>query len=303
MDAYKIAVFTPTYNRARLLPQLFESLQEQTRFDFYWLVVDDGSTDDTRDVVESFQKTAKFEIKYVYKENGGKHTAINMMLDMINAELVLIVDSDDFISEDTIETILQDYSNLNTDGPDTEDICQMIYLRATFNGAVIGDSFPVDCGLVDPIECMVNGGVKGDKCDVLVTKAFRNCRFPVYPAENFMGETVLWYLAYQKDRKIFVRNKVLYYCEYREDGLTMSGRPMRIRQPFGGMAHANSYLFDGVRPKLRLKYSVLYICYGLFAGKTSREIYKGMNDKRFFAVGYPPGIMLYHYWRRRFGEA
>ena len=99
-----ITVFTPTYNRAYILPKLYESLKKQTCMNFEWLIIDDGSTDDTSEVVKTF-KTDKFPILYYYKKNGGKHTAMNYSHPYINGDLLFIVDSDDVLTNDAIETI------------------------------------------------------------------------------------------------------------------------------------------------------------------------------------------------------
>ena len=104
-----ITVLTPSYNRANLLPLLFDSLCQQTSFDFEWLIIDDGSRDNTADVVRTFI-TDKFPIHYYYKENGGKHTAMNFSHPYIKGNLLFIVDSDDVLTPDAIETIQKDWS-------------------------------------------------------------------------------------------------------------------------------------------------------------------------------------------------
>jgi glycosyltransferase involved in cell wall biosynthesis len=133
-----LTVFTPTYNRASLLPELFASLQAQGDRRFRWLVVDDGSTDGTKALVESFQAAARFQIDYIYKENGGKHTALNAMLDVVETELVMIVDSDDYLLSDGVETVLRDYGNI----ADKSGASAIVYPRAYPGGKIIGDAFP-----------------------------------------------------------------------------------------------------------------------------------------------------------------
>ena len=100
----KITVLTPTYNRAHTLPRLYKSLCRQTDFTFAWLIVDDGSNDETKTTIDRFEKK-KFSIKYVYKNNGGKHTAINEGMKYVNTEYTFIVDSDDYLKENAIERV------------------------------------------------------------------------------------------------------------------------------------------------------------------------------------------------------
>ena len=103
-----VAILTPTYNRAHTLDKLYESLLIQTSFDFKWYLVDDGSSDTTEEKVKEFVND-KFEMLYIKKENGGKHTALNVGVSQIEEELTFIVDSDDYITSDAVETIVSDW--------------------------------------------------------------------------------------------------------------------------------------------------------------------------------------------------
>lgn len=106
-----VTVLTPTFNRGSL-NNLYQSLQKQTIKDFEWLLVDDGSTDDTKNIAEEMREKAEFPMRYIYKENGGKHTALNVGVKQITSELTFIVDSDDTLVPDAIETILQYHKNI-----------------------------------------------------------------------------------------------------------------------------------------------------------------------------------------------
>ena len=108
-DNVSITVFTPTYNRGYTLKKLYNSLKKQSDNDFEWLIIDDGSTDDTKSLVKDFIKENKVNIRYMYKKNEGKYKAINTAIDLAKGELFFIVDSDDWITEDSIETIKKYY--------------------------------------------------------------------------------------------------------------------------------------------------------------------------------------------------
>jgi len=106
--AAKLTIFTPAYNRADLLPRAFEALCVQENKDFIWLIIDDGSTDNTAQVVEAFQQqNAGFEIRYFHKENGGLHTAYNAAIALADTELSMCIDSDDWIAEGAVDRILK----------------------------------------------------------------------------------------------------------------------------------------------------------------------------------------------------
>lgn len=124
-----VSILTPSFNRASLLKKLYDSLRNQSDFSFEWLIVDDGSNDNTRDVCNSFTKD-KFDIKYIYKENGGKHTAINEGVKYCKGILTFIVDSDDWLTLNAIEEIKKyyfKYNNLN-------DIAGFSFLRQYHDG-------------------------------------------------------------------------------------------------------------------------------------------------------------------------
>lgn len=290
-----ITVFTPSYNRAYTLPRLFESLKRQTIRQFNWLVIDDGSSDNTKELVEKFSNEADFAITYVKKENGGKHTAINSMLDMIDTELVVIVDSDDFLAENAVEIILNDYMDIKC----KSELCSINYLRAYFDGSVIGDPFPDDHIIAKANQYMINGGIAGDKCEVFLAHALKNYRFPVFSGERFVGETAVWIPMYRNYKTLF-RNEAIYYCQYIDDGLSMAGKSMRIKNPLGGMENSLVYIANDIKLSLRIKHTLLYICYGKFAKKSLAQIMDRFPDKLSAAIMYLPGYLLYLDWKKKY---
>ena len=141
-----IAILTPSYNRAYILGKLYESLLAQTCFDFKWYIVDDGSVDNTKEVSAGFSSD-KFEIKYIYKDNGGKHTAVNTGLEHIEEKLTFIVDSDDRLMPDAIETIVRDWQNYKH----REEIAALSYYKCYSDNAIVGDCYGSDVPLWIPI--------------------------------------------------------------------------------------------------------------------------------------------------------
>lgn len=108
----RVTVFTPTYNREKTLERVFESLSKQTYKDFCWIIVDDGSTDNTKRLVEDFKKTSDFRIEYYYQENSGKHSAINRALKETTSELFLIADSDDSFKENSLQVFINTWESI-----------------------------------------------------------------------------------------------------------------------------------------------------------------------------------------------
>ena len=137
----KLTIFTPTYNRSHTLSRTYESLLAQDCKDFIWLIVDDGSTDDTKSLVEKWMSVDNgFEIQYIYKKNGGMHTAHNTAYENIKTELNVCIDSDDCMAENAVDLILKKWDKVCDKG-----YAGLIGLDATFDGNIIGKGFKRGC--------------------------------------------------------------------------------------------------------------------------------------------------------------
>lgn len=178
----KFTVFTPTFNRKELLEKLYESLQKQTFKDFEWLIVDDGSTDGTKEKVEEFLSEKKLEIKYYFKENGGKQRAYNFATEKANGELFICLDSDDEYVENGLEIILKYWKKYDKN----TDIAGMGYLSTYPNGEIIGSSFPEKEMISTQFEIYNKYGVKGDKGLMFRTEIIKKYKFPVFEDEKFI---------------------------------------------------------------------------------------------------------------------
>lgn len=223
-----LTVFTPAYNRAKTLPRTYESLCKQDCKDFVWLIVDDGSTDNTACLVKSWQeKKNGFEIKYIYKENGGMHTAHNTAYENIDTELNVCIDSDDRMALGAVRKIKDAWGQVRDKG-----YAGMIALDADFFGKIIGKGFPEDM-----IETTLGGyyaaGGCGDKKLVYRTDVIK--KYPSYPV--FSGEKYVA-LAYKyrmidQDYKLAVLNEILCNVEYQEDGSSATMWKQYVNNPKG----------------------------------------------------------------------
>lgn len=290
----QLTIVTPAYNRADKLPALYESLCQQTSDDFNWLVVDDGSQDGTKQVIEKMEQEGRLLISYLYKPNGGKHTALNLAIKTVKTELFFIVDSDDVLTPDAVETILRDWDRVRE-----QDLCGIGYLRGYDSRAVIGDRYTAD-GLVDTfINERYNRGINGDKAEVWVTKCLQEAGgFPEYPGERFISESVLW-IKMARKRKMLFRNKIIYITEYLAGGLSDSGRALRFRCPHLMAYGSLETMSKEFSWKIRLKETLLYIVYCKFGHWTLKRIWD-CPYKILVLVGYLPGLLLYHYWKKKY---
>lgn len=209
-----ITVFTTTYNRANNLKELYKSLQEQTHKDFEWVIIDDGSNDNTKEVIESFRKNNDMNIIYEYKENGGKMSAHNYGLNYINGDIFVNIDSDDCATKDLLKLVAESYQKIEGN----EEIAGISFLDIDKKTKkVIGDEFPID-GMVDTYYNIWNKyKITGDKIITFWTKIIKQYPFPLHKSEKFVPEACLFNRICKK-YKIMCYNKVAIEVEYLENG-------------------------------------------------------------------------------------
>lgn len=211
----KLTVFTPTYNRGYCLGDLYQSLCRQTSHDFLWLVIDDGSTDETAALVREWMKENKIEIEYHYKENGGMHTGYNTAYDLINTELNMCMDSDDYCPDDAVALIIDHWQKYG--GGKYAGIFALDGLQ---NGELIGDRFPKHLTETTVGEFYWIYRLKGDKKLIYRTDVVKQYdRYPEFEGEKFVPVFCLPFMIDQ-DYKLLTLNEVVCMVEYREDGST-----------------------------------------------------------------------------------
>ena len=233
----KLTIFTPTYNRAHMLPQLFESLVNQSNRDFVWLIVDDGSTDNTRQLVEKFRETTPFKIVYVFQENAGKHAAHNTGVENCTTELFFCVDSDDFLTIDAVQKIYSIHEEF-----ESWNILGYYFRKADTSGKVSGGAFPIHNRLIGFREIYFDLGFTGELAIVFKTDLIKNYCFPVYENEKFVTEKVLYNQLGSIAPMVYV-DDVIYIFEYQETGYTKNAAKLYVKNPKGC---AMGYLSDAI---------------------------------------------------------
>lgn len=289
-----VTIVTPTYNRGKLLPHLYKSLCQQTVKDFQWLIIDDGSQDNTRAIVKSMSH-ALFPLEYYYKENGGKHTALNYSHPYIKGDLVFIVDSDDTLASDAVETILEDWQIYKN----KKEIAVISYLKGSPDGSSIAHPTAPDYYISTHIDYRINHNIGGDMAEVIRADAFKKYPLPVFQGERFMPEGWLWNLLSFHYKTVY-RRKVIYYCEYLEGGLTKSGRKLRMHNPLGLMTHCKTFFNSKTSAKAQMKEMLLYGVYGFCAHKNIGDILSGSGRPWKLLPVIPFSLTLYLFWKRKY---
>ncbi|MGH2108728.1 glycosyltransferase family 2 protein [Aerococcus urinaeequi] len=295
-----ITIITPAYNRATMLPKLYASLQDQTDTNFQWLVVDDGSTDDTKEVMKNIQEHSQddFEITFVSKQNGGKHTALNYGHQYISGDYTLVVDSDDKLYPEAIEVIIEEI--ITTQNKDK--IGWFAFLMGDENRNLLDTPYEHNHERITYVDYL-NRGRKGECADVYLTKAFTAHPYPEVENEKFVSESYLnIQAALFGGYEMITINQLIKEAEYQEGGLTSLGRMLQLSSPIG-----NALLWRPVVNKpfslpMRFKGNLLFTVYSLFGRKKLKQIIKKSANKTLTIISLPFSYILYFYWKRKFKQ-
>ena len=251
----KITIFTPTYNRGYILGQAYESLLAQTSKNFIWLIVDDGSTDNTNELVKNWQKDNKINIEYIKQENQGKHIAHNTAVKNCNTEFFLILDSDDFLSKNAIEVLEKEIEKIEK----KDGISGIIGNRwMPKSNKVIGTEMPQNVDFASGLELYQKYGLKGDTLRLYKTKILKEFLFPKIEGEKFIYENVVFDIIDSKYKMLINRDK-LYYCDYLEDGYTANTEKVKENNPKGYAYALNLKAKYSITLGEKIKETILYI--------------------------------------------
>lgn len=251
----KISVITPSYNRAKLLGRCYQSLCNQNLKEFEWIIIDDGSTDSTQELVCAYAQEGKIAINYLYKENGGKHTAHNLGVENAKGELVICVDSDDQLPNDALEMVWE-FWRKNKD-PNSIGI---IAKRKTINGDFLCSDFPKDVKSLTMYNLVNAYNFSGDTALFFKTDIIKKCMFPVFAKERFLSESALYY-ELDKYGEMLLLDEGVYIGEYQTDGLTSKYHNLLRNNPIGS---AYTYLLSYSKAQnvnVKIKYAILTMCY------------------------------------------
>lgn len=294
MSSPFLTILTPVYNRGELVKRCFDSLVAQTDRDFQWIAVDDGSTDDTWQTLQTLKEQAPFPVTILRRENGGKHRALNTAHPHIQGQYVLILDSDDTLTPEAVAAVRaawQKYESLSQVGIVT-------FLKG--RSPEQPDCYAKDQGVPVDIQRYRRTRVySSDCCEVIRAELFLAHPFPGFPGENFLSEGALWNEVAKTHKCIYV-NQVIYLCSYLEGGLTRSGKPLRLRNPLGGMHTANLNMSRRNYFSRRVKNGLLYTCYGCAAGLSLGQMLRRCDAPALALLCYPFGWLLWKRWRRKY---
>lgn len=261
-SAYDLCIFTPTYNRAYCLEALFNSLCRQRSSRFSWLIVDDGSTDDTEELVKSLTERSPFPISYYRQDNGGKQRAFNTGVSHCQSELFMCVDSDDVLVDDAVNEILSHWEKVRHN----PKIAGIIGMCGKDSNTPLQTVFPDDLEETTMWDLYYKRHHRGDTALAHRTNVLKKYPFEVEPGEKFIAETFVFHQIDQS-YDLSVMNKVLIIREYLDDGYTANVRKITRENPIGYLKLKRMYI--GYADTLSLRYyeTILYLVGCHFAKK------------------------------------
>ena len=282
-----LTIFTPTYNRAAYLSRLYDSLLCQNNKDFEWLIVDDGSTDNTLEVVQRFVEQDTIPIRYFCKANGGKHTAYNEGLQHARGEWFLCVDADDFLHEPALERISEAVNTIT-------DIRGIAAYKQDTNGNRLGDPFPSGVDHCKISDLSLKYGCCGEFTYIFPTAIAKKYPFPIFDGEKFVGENVV-YDRIEQECDAFLLPEVITVCEYLEDGYSQNFGKLLGQNPSGFCVYFMQRI--DLMPSLISK----MICagkYWCFRWISKNKTLQYAGKYRFICgLGWPLGLVFRGYYK------
>lgn len=281
-----LTIFTPTYNRKKQLKKCYSSLLKQSNRDFEWLIIDDGSSDDTEEIVESWKEEQKLNIKYYKKSNGGKASCINKSLELVNTPLWLCLDSDDYLTTNAVEIILYNYKKII----DMDNVCGLFALRSKPDGTPMQNkSIPQEIEYTTQSYVRYILNIPPEYLHVYKTDIIKKYKYPIIKNERFMP---LSFVFDQIDQ--IYKYKVLFdpimICEYQSDGMTNNKRALIKKNPEGYKLYKKQAILLAPNLKEKVKAAITYNTACIMS--KSKDRVTGLN-KVLVVLCFPLGVADY----------
>ena len=283
-----ITIFTPTYNRAHLLPRHYDSLKRQTSSDFEWLIVDDGSVDNTEELVKAWIEDNVINIRYICQKNGGKHRAFNTGVKNAAGELFFCIDSDDYAPSNCVELIIDCWSNVKNN-----KVAGILALKADDKGNLLSDTLPENIAQTTTFDLVKKYNCNGEKSIVYKTSILKEYPYPEIDGENFVTECVV-YDKIDMDYVMVLLNKVLTISEYQPDGLTANIFSIMLKTPTGYKIYYKQRIDMAYTLSDRIGYIIRYNAFDILS-KDKKYNYNG-KYKFLCVVLKPFGWLLTKYY-------
>lgn len=292
----KISILTPTYNRAKLLEQLYHSLIENVNYDvaIEWLIMDDGSMDETKKVIENFREEGKIEIKYYRQENQGKMVAINNLVQHATGDLIVDCDSDDYFTKDAFKIIKEEYEK----NKKAKGVYALCFLKYNTKGENMGNTFTKDRTTM--FDLHFKEKEEGEKVLVFFSTVRKKYKHELERKEKFITEARMYYKM-DESYQIICINKPVIISEYQQDGYTQNIKKQFLENPYGYYQYFKEILkkdFKGVKFSKRLYAIKHYILFSYLIKQYQADSVKGLENKALYYILFVPGMIKSRQFRK-----
>lgn len=285
-----LTVFTPTYNRSRELIRLYQSLKNQTNKDFEWLVIDDGSSDDTSEIIKSFQQDNLINIRFYRHDNCGKMKTHNRGVEKAQGYLFVCIDADDWLIDTAVEQIINDEKNIID-----SQVAGMMYLNYDGNkNEIVGSKFPWEEKYCSSYDAYYKYGVSGDKTIVFKTSILKEFPFPEIDNEKFVPEALVYNRISDK-YNLYCLNKAIKRVEYLADGYTSNYFNVCKKNPRGQVLYYKELYVK----QPTLYNAAAYDMYCIYAGIKLVSSIKDHPNSLVSLLAYFPAYVKYLLKERR----
>ena len=283
-----ITIFTPTYNRAYTLVNLYQSLVRQDSNDFEWLIIDDGSTDNTEELIKVWIKAInQFKIRYYKTANGGKPIAINKALELVKKPYFLIVDSDDYLTDDTVKFLTEKIAEIN----ESKELVAIGIMRGESDEKTLGNPLFSDKEFIDASNLeRKKYGLNFDCNELYKVEILKKYPFKVWQGEKFSPEEIVFNEIALDGYKVRWYNKVGVISKYLNDGLTVNAFQLVKKNPMGYAMLFNHHLKYNNSFKEKFTNAYQMVCYSLL-GKNLSYLTQS-NNKLITLLALPVGIIV-----------
>lgn len=290
-----LTVFTPTFNRAYILPESYNTLKAQTCKDFVWLIVDDGSSDNTEELVKNWTAEGIVSIEYYKTPNRGKPSATNLSIEKCHTPLWVCLDSDDHFGVDAVETIIGDYLRIKDEG----DYGGIVGNMFTEKGEIFdGQALPNSIEKIKDLDIRYKYGVYSNLLHVFWTDVLKKYRYPIIQNEKFIGES---YLYEKMNVLYYIERKPLYFAKYREDGLTAGYLKLHVQNPKGYKLLKEQLMQLNIPLYHRFRGAIMYVAACILCG--DKKIILKSKCRCLTMAAFPFGLAAYYKKYRKIKKA
>lgn len=286
MDGILLTIITPTYNRAHTLPKVYQSLKNQTDKRFKWMIVDDGSTDNTKDIVSIWKKENLIPIEYIKKQNGGKASALNIGIERLSTAYAVCLDSDDIFYKKAVEYALTELERVKN----VKTCCGVLALRNNPDGTVMGGrEIPDKYQMVSAQDIFLKLQLRTELICFYKTFILKQFKFPEFKGEKFVSPAWMQY-EITKNYKYKTSHKHYCQCEYITDGLTKNKNKVIVKNPKGYTCVKRQSFNLSLGLKTRIKHGIMYDCGCLLSNE--KNWLKGVKHKIWAVVLMPIAVIV-----------